>query len=162
MTSRVQYGVRSTQHHQGNLSTAGRSAVTAMCAGLAMTVVATIALHLDHATTNALASHLRSGYPTYTQARVDAAATTYLVYLSVIGVLGVAGWLSSIYAVVTCKRWARAAATTLFVLGTSVALTDLLIRDTSGDTGLPALLGWVGVLPCLPGLLAVSVLWRRQ
>jgi hypothetical protein len=46
-------------------------------------------------------------------------------------------------------------------MATSVALTDLLIRDTSGDTGLPRLLGWVGILPYLPGLLAVTMLWRR-
>jgi hypothetical protein len=50
----------------------------------------------------------------------------------------------------------------LFALGTSIALTDLLIKDTSGDTGLPPLLGWVGMLPCLAGLLAVILLWRKQ
>ena len=44
-------------------------------------------------------------------------------------------------------------------LGTAVALVDLLIKDTSGDTGLPPLLGWAGMLPCLAGLLAVTLLW---
>jgi hypothetical protein len=29
-------------------------------------------------------------------------------------------------------------------------------------TGLPPLLGWVGMLPCLAGLLAVILLWRKQ
>jgi hypothetical protein len=47
------------------------------------------------------------------------------------------------------------------VLGTGTAVFDLLVTDTSGDTGLPPLLGWVGVLPCLAGLLAVLLLCRR-
>ncbi len=61
-----------------------------MYAGLALTVVATIVAYVDHATSNTLADHIRAGYPTYTQTRIDTAATTYLVYLSVIGVLAVA------------------------------------------------------------------------
>jgi hypothetical protein len=48
----------------------------------------------------------------------------------------------------------------IFVVATTIALTDLLIKDTSGDTGLPPLLGWIGMLPCLAGLLAVGLLWR--
>lgn len=44
----------------------------------------------------------------------------------------------------------------------SLSVTDLLIRDTSGDPGLPSLLGWVGMLPCLPGLIAVTLLWRDR
>jgi hypothetical protein len=101
-------------------------------------------------------------YPTYSQARIASAVTTYLVYLSVVGALGTICWLSTIWAVKAGKGWARAAATALFVLGTSIALTDLLIRDTSGDTGLPPLLGWVGMLPCLAGLFAVTLLWRKS
>ena len=100
--------------------------------------------------------------PAYTQARIDSAVTTYLVYLSVVGALGIVSWLGRYRAVKAGKRWARGAATAMFVLGTGIALIDLLIRDTSGDTGLPPLLGWAGVLPCLAGLLAVTLLWRRS
>jgi hypothetical protein len=50
----------------------------------------------------------------------------------------------------------------MFALGTTIALIDLLIKDTSGDTGLPPLLGWAGTLPCLAGLLAVLLLWARS
>jgi hypothetical protein len=49
----------------------------------------------------------------------------------------------------------------LLALATGIALFDLLVRDTSGDTGLPPLLGCVGLLPCLAGLLAVMRLWKR-
>lgn len=139
-----------------------RSAIGAMYAGLGLTVVAVIVTYVDHATANVLADHIRAGYPTYTQTRIDSAVTTYLVYLSVVGGLGLICWLWAIWSVKAGKRWARGAATAMFALGTGIALIDLLIRDTSGDTGLPPLLGWVGMLPCLAGLLAVMLLWRRS
>ena len=141
-----------TAHHE-------RSALGAMYAGLGLTVAAMIILFADHATGNVLADHIRAGYPAYTQARIDSAVTAYLVYLSVVGALGTGCWLWTIWAVKTAKRWARGAATAIFALGTAVALVDLLIKDTSGDTGLPPLLGWAGMLPCLAGLLAVTLLW---
>ncbi len=139
-----------------------RLILASLCAGLALTVLATTVAYIDRATSTTLAAHIRAGYPTYRQARIDTAVTTYLVYLSVVGVLGVAGWVWSLRAVATDRRWARGGTTALFLLGTSVGVTDLLIKDTSGDTGLPPLLGWVGLLPCLPGLLAVTLLWRRR
>jgi hypothetical protein len=144
-----------TTHHE-------RSAIGAMYAGLGLTVVALIVPYVDHATANVLAGHIRAGYPAYTQARIDSAVTAYLVYLSVVGALGIIGWLWTIRAVKAGKRWARGAATAVFALGTGIALIDLLVRDTSGDVGLPPLLGWVGMLPCLAGLLAVMLLWRRS
>jgi hypothetical protein len=133
----------------------------ALYAGLALTVVATLVPYLDRATFDTLAAHIRAGYPRYTQVRGDAGADIYLAYLSVIGALGVAGWIWTIHAVKTGWRWVRAAATTILVLATVVTLIDLFIKDTSGDTGLPHLFGWVGLLPCLPGLLAVTLMWRR-
>ena len=139
-----------------------RSAIGAMYAGLGLAVVALIVPYVDHATANTLAGHIRVGYPTYTQARIDTAVTTYLVYLSVVGALGIICWLWTIWAIKAGKRWARGIATALFALGTAIALTDLLVKDTSGDTGLPPLLGWAGMLPCLAGLLAVTLLWRRS
>lgn len=142
-----------TTHHE-------RSVSGALYAGLGLTVVAMIVLYVDQATANVLAAHIRTGYPTYTQARIDSAVTIYLGYLSVVGALGIICWLWTVRAVRTGKRWARGTATTMFALGTGIALTDLLIKDTSGDTGLPPLLGWAGILPCLAGLLAVALLWR--
>jgi hypothetical protein len=136
--------------------------IAAMYTGLVMTVVAAIVPYVDHATSNTLADHIRAGYPAYSPAHIDWAATAYLVYLSVIGVLGAAAWLWAIRAVTTGKRWARGIATAMFVIGTGIALIDLLTRDTSGYTGLSPFLGWVGVLPCLPGLMAVALLWKSS
>ena len=144
-----------TAHHE-------RSAIGAMCAGLGLTVAAMIVPYVDHATANMLAGHIRAGYPTYTQARIDSAVTTYLVYLSIVGALGIICWLWAVWAVKAGKRWARGAATAMFALGTGIALFDLLVKDTSGDTGLPPLLGWAGMLPCLAGIVAVTLLWRRS
>lgn len=144
-----------TAHHE-------RPAIGAMYTGLGLTVVAMIVPYVDHATANVLADHIRVGYPAYAQARIDSAVTTYLVYLSVVGALGIICWLGTIRALKAGKRWARGAATVMFALGTGIALIDLLVRDTSGDTGLPPLLGWAGMLPCLAGLLAVTLLWRRS
>jgi hypothetical protein len=135
-----------------------RLAIATMYAGLALTVAATAVPYVDH---TAMADHLRAGYPAYTEARIDSAATTYLVYLSTVGALGVVGWLGTIWAVKAGKRWARGGATAMFALATSIALFDLLVKDTSGDTGLPPLLGWVGLLPCLAGLLAVTLLFKK-
>jgi hypothetical protein len=139
-----------------------QSAIGAMYAGLGLTVVAMIAPYVDRANGNMLAGHIRAGYPTYTQGRIDTAVMTYLIYLSVVGALGIVCWLGAIWGVRTGKRWARGVATLVLALGAGVALFNLLVKDTSGDTGLPPLLGWVGMLPCLAGLLAVTLLWKRS
>ena len=139
-----------------------RSAIRVMCGGLALTIVATALPFADRAGSSGLTGHLRAGYPAYSTERIDAAVDTYLIYLSIIGALGVACWLGTIWAVRARKAWARGVATTVSLAATTVALTGLLVRDTSGDTGLPALVGWTGMLPCLAGLVAVSLLWRRS
>ncbi|MFC7549707.1 hypothetical protein [Plantactinospora sp. GCM10030261] len=137
-----------------------RQVIRAMYTGLVITAIAMVVPYLDHVTGDMLADHIRAGYPTYPKDRIDAAATTYLVYLSVVGLLGAACWAWAIWAVRAGKRWAGTAATVLFVLGAGVALFNLLVRDTSGDTGLPPLLGWVGMLPSLVGLVVLALMWR--
>lgn len=137
-----------------------RSAIAPLYVGLALTVVSLLVLYVDHATENVLAGHIRSGYPSYDQTRIDAAVTTYLIYLSVVGALGILSWLFAIWATSKGRRWARWFAATMFAAGTSIALFNLLVEDTSGDTGLPPLHGWVGLLPSLAGLAAVIMLRR--
>jgi hypothetical protein len=143
-------------------TTQRQRALRAMYVGLVATIVATIVPYVDHATSNLLADHIRDGYPAYTQAQIDSAATTWLVVLSVLGALGVLSWLWTIWAVKTSKKWSRWAASGMFTLGTSVATTALLVKDTSGDAGLAPLLGWIGLAPCLAGLAAVTILLRRS
>lgn len=136
-------------------------AVAAMYVGLLLTATATVAPYVDRATGHVLASHIRHGYPTYSQDRVDAAVTAWLDILTAVGVLGILCWIGSIWAVKTHKAWARAMATVMFAAGTGLALAALLTRDTSGEVGLAPLLGWIGMLPSLAGLAAVGMLWAR-
>jgi hypothetical protein len=139
-------------------TTRRRQALLALYAGLALTVLATAAPFVDHVTDDRLADHIRAGYPNYSQAEIDTATTTWLVILTAVGIFGIAGWLGTIWTVRAGKPWAPWAVGAMFVVGTSVALTALFVRDTSGDTGLPPLLGWIGTAPSLAGLAAVIVL----
>jgi hypothetical protein len=133
--------------------------VAAMWTGLVLTVAAAVYPFVD---THLLADHIRAGYPAYQQPRIDSAVSTYLVLLAGVAALGVLAWLGTVWAVRAGKRWARPLATALFVVGTSVGLIGLLTRDTSGGTGLPPVLGWAGVAPCLAGVVVVLLLWRRR
>lgn len=136
-----------------------RSAICAMYVGIALSLGALAITWLDHATDNVLASHIRAGYPSYSQGRIDSAAATYLAYLCILAAVAVICWLWAIRVLRRGRRWARAAVTVTFLLGAVVLLGNLLVRDTSGQTGLPPLLGWVGLSPCLPGLPAVVLVW---
>lgn len=127
--------------------------------GLALTVFATIFPYVDRANSNAMAAHIRAGYPTYGRHRVDTAVDIYLAYLTLLGVGGIAAWLATAWAIRAGRRWARAAATATFVLAVCLAVFDLVVKDTSGDTGLPLQIGVIGLVPCLPGLLVVTLLW---
>lgn len=147
----------STRNHA---RTAG--AVVALYTGLGLTVVATVAAYVDRAVGHVLADHIRHGYPTYSQVRVDAAVSTWVAILTVVGVLGIAGWAGTIWAVKTHKPWARPAATLIFLTGSGLAVTALLTKDTSGEVGLAPLLGWMGTLPSLAGLVAVALLWLSR
>ena len=144
--------LRTSSHH--------RSGLRAMYVGLSLTVVATAAPYVDHATGEVLADHVRHGYPTYSAGRVDEAVTAWLAILTVVGALGLVCWVVMIRAARAGSAWVRPAATVSFALGSTLALTALLTKDTSGEVGLAPLLGWLGVLPCLAGLVAVVLLWR--
>jgi hypothetical protein len=137
-----------------------RGVLPVMWAGLALTVIAAVYPFIDRATTHLLADHIRAGYPTYTQPRIDSAVDTYLLLLAIVGALGALAWLAATWSVKVGARWARPIATVMFVLGTSAGLTGLLTQDTSGGAGLPPALGWAGMAPCLAGVVAVVLLWR--
>jgi hypothetical protein len=46
------------------------------------------------------------------------------------------------------------------VFAVAVAAAGLTTVDTSGEVGLAPAMGWLLLLPCLPGLVAVTKLWR--
>ncbi len=128
-----------------------------MYAGAGLTVVAALFPFVDR---TVLADHIRAGYPAYAPGEIDAAVTAYLVILAAVGALGLLGWAGTIWAAGAGKRWTLSLAVGLLVSGLCVAVAALTVRDTSGDVGLAPLLGWLLVLPCVPGLAAVAS-WRR-
>jgi hypothetical protein len=132
-----------------------RPALAALFACLALTVAVIV---VPYATTGLMAEHIRSGYPSYPPESITTAVTTYLILLTVFGAFTASGWLVTIRFVRQGKRRARALAVTLAALSTTVGLAALLVRDTSGDVGLPPLLGWTAMAPALAGLVAAALL----
>ena len=154
-------GIRAHHGSMTTTTTHHRPTLAVMYAGLALTIAAMSAPFVDRATGQVLAEHIRHGYPAYSSGEVDAVVTTWLAILTTVGALGVVSWVGSIWAVRAAKPWARWLATAAFVAGTSLALTALLTKDTSGEVGLAPLLGMIGLAPCVAGLVAVAALWRR-
>lgn len=139
-----------------------RAAVTVMGVGLALTVLATVVPFLGRPVGRLIAEHVEAGYPGYGPERIQTAVMIYLTVLAAVGALGIAGWITAIVATRAGKRWATWLATAMLVVGTSIGTFDLLVRDTSGDTGLPPAVGWLGLLPSAAGLLAVVLLWMAR
>ncbi|MEU5941363.1 hypothetical protein ABZ807_19755 [Micromonospora sp. NPDC047548] len=138
-----------------------QAAVAMMYVGLGLTVIAALFPFVDQATTTVLADHVREGYPAYEPGEINAAVTAYTVILSAVGVLGVLGWLGTVWTVRTGKGWAPWLATGIFAIAACAAIAAATTKDTSGEVGLAPLLGWLQVLPSVPGLAAVVLLWRR-
>ncbi len=142
--------------HQQN-----RKAQPWLLLGMGLTILATVIPFIDRATATVLADHIASGYPSYDSSEIDNAVTAWLAILSVVGIFGLVGWGSTHLALRKGKRSAPWLATGMLVIGIFVAISFLTVRDTSGDVGLAPMLGWLQLLPCLPGVAAVVVLWRE-
>lgn len=140
------------------LPQSARRAVVAMYTGLALTVLAMLALVFDLASTGVLAEHLREVYEGYATPPDEAAVAAYLFTL---GALGVLGWLWTVRAVRRRKRWVRPVATVLFLLASVVALANLTVTEYD-QTILPIQVRLAGLLPCIVGLVAVVLLWARR
>jgi hypothetical protein len=129
-----------------------------MLVGLALTLVALAAPLVDQLAVGDLAAHLRSVYAgTGVTAPPASVVTGTLVGL---GVLGVLCWVAAIRAVGRGRRLAPVMAAAFLVLGALLAVVDLTVTEY----GRPILPAWVGVLtlvPCVPGLVAVVLLVRR-
>ncbi|WAL65923.1 hypothetical protein ORV05_34570 [Amycolatopsis cynarae] len=134
----------------------------AMLLGLALTVVATVAPLVDVATVDTVADHVRAAYPDWGPDLVKADRNAIVIYLVIIGVLGILCWLPMIWAVVTRKRWARGAATTVFAVGACLSLAHLTMGGGAYKVILPVGYGILTLLPSIAGLAAVVSLWRGR
>lgn len=141
-------------------STSRRPALVASFAGLALTLVVAA---LPFAGGGALlAGHIAESYPSYGPGEVGAAVSAWQMLLGTVGALGGIGWLWTAWTIRTDRRWARWSAMVLLVIALAVALSGLLMLDTSGEVGLAPVLGWAGLVPCLAGVATVALLWRRS
>lgn len=133
----------------------------ALYAGLLLTVLATLAPLIDVLTIDVISDHVRAAYPTWPQKSVLADRNAIAIYLAAVGVVGLAGWIYSLWGFARGKRWVRPVSTVLFLLGATIQLTGLSIGGEAYTTIVPPLYGTIGVLPSLAGLVAVVGLWRR-
>jgi hypothetical protein len=133
--------------------------LASLCTGLVLTVLAVVAAF---AGTSTLEAHISAGYPSYSEAEVQQVVSAWLALLSIVGVLGAAGWGLAIWAVRRGYSWSGWLTGALFVVGTAIALYLLTVKETTGDAGLPMALGLAGVVPSLAGLVAVVQLWRAR
>ncbi|MEU3271396.1 hypothetical protein ABZ639_11150 [Saccharomonospora sp. NPDC006951] len=135
-----------------------RSAITAMYAGLVLTVVSGIVPILAEGT---LTRHLHGIYDGYLDAaEFDSTRSLVLTYLFAVAGIGVLSWLLLIRAAHKGKRWARITATLVFLAATCLAVTNLVVTEY-GEPLLPPVIGIAGLLPCVAGLVAVGFLWAR-
>lgn len=139
-----------------------RSALVALWIGLGLTVLAAVYPWVDRVTSGVLGAHVQLGYPAYGPAAINRAVLAYAGILTVIGVLGLAGWLVAIAGARKGRRWTPWLATGLLAAGALLAMSAFTITDTSGMLGLAPLHGWLLVLPCLAGATATALLWRRS
>lgn len=86
-------------------------------------------------------------------------APLYL-FLYITGGLGVAAWIISIWGTVARRDWVRTFASGAFPCGLAVAAYVLMARGFS-DMGFPTVWGLLLLVPCLPGGIALLMLWRR-
>lgn len=137
------------------------SAVWSLYVGLLLSAVALVFPFIDRVSTGILAEHIRHGYPDAGADQIDVGVNFYLIILSVVGGIGLLCWSLMIWATRTGRRSARWVAPVILVGAAAIALSGLLITDTSGEVGLAPLLGWLLMLPCVAGVVAVVQLWRR-
>ncbi|ASR38981.1 hypothetical protein BAY61_05300 [Prauserella marina] len=70
-------------------------------------------------------------------------------------------WLVLLRATRKEKRWARTAATLVFLVAACLAVTNLLVTEYDQPL-LPPVIGIAGLPQCLAGLVAVGYLWTRR
>lgn len=134
-----------------------RSSFTALGIGLVSTVVAAGTAILGQ---SMIRDHIRTGYPNLSSRELAEGVSFYVAALSIVGVLGVFAWATTLWLASRESRWARWSAIAFFVVGSSISAYALLVRDTSGDTGIPPFVGGIGMVPCVIGLLAVALMFR--
>jgi hypothetical protein len=133
------------------------SVTIALSSGLLLTVLATLGAVLG---AGPIGDHISAGYPHAGAQEISEGVRFYTTCLVALGVLGLVGWGTALWAARRSRPLARLLSTGLLVLGAAISVAALLIRDTSGETALAPGIGAMGLAPCAAGLIAVVLLWR--
>lgn len=137
------------------IETKGRGALTALEIGLLLTVTAVIALIIDQTTVHRLAAHVEDLYAPHD---LHPDPNVLFGYLYASGVIGIVLWLTTIWGVKHRRRGVTVGATTVFVVGGSLAIFNVFVSEYGGRI-FPPLWSIVGLLPSVAGLAAVILLW---
>ena len=139
-----------------------RNAVRLMLAGAALALIGVIVSAafsskirstITKAAIKANATRRSQGKSVLTAAQIHTLGNVTLVFLVVIGIIGVLLWLWMAWANNKGSSWARIVATVLFGLNTISLFVDV---GRASIAIIPAAIGW------LIGLVAIVLLWRRE
>lgn len=139
-----------------------QSTSQALRIGVGLQVVCLALPLLDLWVFGSIERHVEAAYPQWDASEVAKDRNAIVVALLIVGVLGLASWLVSLWAA-RRDRGVRATVTTFFVLGLS---TLAAIAGAGGDPYDQYVPLWLGstilVLLALPGLAAVLAAWFRE
>lgn len=139
-----------------------RSTAQALQIGVGLQVVCLLLPLLDLWVFGSVEGHVEAAYPEWDASEVAKDRNAIVIGLLIVGVLGLAGWLASLWAAKR-DRGVRATVTTLFVLGMTTLAT---IAGAGGDPYDQYVPLWLGsttlILLALPGITAVLAVWFRE
>jgi len=138
------------------------TATVPMLVGLALTIIATLIALMDPQQTDTIGQHVREAYPQWDASTVTTERTAILGWLVGTGVLGIVGWLTSLWAVRRRKRWALWFVATWFALAVVTAGLTLGTGGAAYDVIVPTPLGLLSALPLVAGALAMFRIWRDR
>ena len=132
--------------------TSVQTAVRLMYSGA---VISAISFILGLATLGNLKHTLQKDHPSYTTAHINSLVTASIVFIIVVGIIGVGLWVLMARMNLKGRNWARILGTVFFGIDT----LDLL-AVFRGSTG--AISAVFAIVTWLVGLGAVIMLWRRE
>ncbi|MCD0446966.1 hypothetical protein LO763_25425 [Glycomyces sp. A-F 0318] len=145
---------------QPERAAAKRPLLIALYAGLALSVIGAVAPYLDIATADTIGAHVRDAYPDWPASDVQKDRDAIALALALLGGLGAVTWIVAI--ATAGKRWARWFVTAAFAVGTVLALSIGFMGGEAYSTIAPPAYGALVTLPCLAGLAAAVLVWRRR
>ena len=136
------------------------TAVMFMYGGAVITLINAV---LAVVTIGSYRAAIRSTFPHYSNARIQAAASAGITFSVVLAVIEIFLWLFLARACRGGKSWARITGSVLFGLNTVLLVLPLIARAGAGGILPSATVGTLlTVLGWVAGLGAVIMLWRRE